>query len=97
MIEIKSKREIELMKEACKITALAHKAIEESIKPGISTFELNNILIKYYEEKLTEINLIKNKEDVKKYYFQNSYTSFFAYNVFRIYSCWLWLCISRFF
>ncbi|MBR6505078.1 MAG: type I methionyl aminopeptidase [Clostridia bacterium] len=43
MIEIKSKREIELMKEACKITALAHKAIEEAIKPGISTLELDQI------------------------------------------------------
>lgn len=37
MIEIKSKREIELIKEACKITALVHKKIEEIIKPGITT------------------------------------------------------------
>lgn len=43
MIEIKSKREIEIMKEACKIAALTHKAIEEAIKPGISTFELDRI------------------------------------------------------
>ena len=43
MIEIKSKREIELMKEACRVTALAHKAIEEAIKPGISTWELDLI------------------------------------------------------
>ena len=33
MIEIKSKRENELMKEACRIAALTHKAIEEAIKP----------------------------------------------------------------
>ncbi len=43
MIEIKSKREIELMKEACRVTALAHKAIEEAIRPGISTWELDEI------------------------------------------------------
>ena len=43
MIEIKSKREIELMREACRITALAHKAIEEAIRPGISTLELDKI------------------------------------------------------
>lgn len=43
MIEIKSKREIELMKEACRVAALAHKAIEEAIKPGISTWELDQI------------------------------------------------------
>ena len=43
MIEIKSKREIELMREACRVAALAHKAIEEAIIPGISTLELDRI------------------------------------------------------
>ena len=43
MIEIKSKREIELMREACRIAALTHKAIEEAIRPGISTLELDKI------------------------------------------------------
>ena len=43
MIDIKSKREIELMKEACRVTALTHKAIEEAIKPGVSTLELDRI------------------------------------------------------
>ena len=43
MVYIKSKREIELMKEACRVAALAHKAIEEAIKPGISTMELDKI------------------------------------------------------
>ena len=50
MIEIKSKREIELMKEACRITALTHKAIEEAIKPGISTWELDKIAEKVIRE-----------------------------------------------
>jgi len=50
MIEIKSKREIELMKEACRITALTHKAIEEAIRPGISTWELDKIAEKVIRE-----------------------------------------------
>lgn len=43
MIEIKSKREIELIKEACKIVALVHKEIGEAIKPGITTADLDKI------------------------------------------------------
>ena len=43
MIDIKSKREIELMKEGCRVTALAHKAIAEAIKPGVTTLELDQI------------------------------------------------------
>lgn len=43
MITIKSNREIELMKEACRVVALTHKAIEEVIKPGMSTYDLDII------------------------------------------------------
>lgn len=43
MIDIKSKREIELMREACRVTALTHKAIAEAIRPGITTLELDQI------------------------------------------------------
>lgn len=50
MIDIKSNREIELMKEACKVTALAHKAIEQAIRPGISTLELDKIAEKVIRE-----------------------------------------------
>ena len=50
MIEIKSKREIELIKEACKIVALVHKAIENAIKPGITTKELDNIAERVIKE-----------------------------------------------
>ena len=31
------------MRESCRVTALVHKAIEEAIKPGISTLELDRI------------------------------------------------------
>ena len=43
MISIKSSREIELMKEACKVAFLAHKAVEEAIKPGMTTYQLDMI------------------------------------------------------
>lgn len=43
MIYIKSKKEIELMEEACRVAALAQKAVEEAIRPGISTLELDKI------------------------------------------------------
>ena len=43
MVYIKSKSEIEKMREACKIANLAQKAIERAIKPGISTWELDKI------------------------------------------------------
>ena len=43
MVTIKSKKEIELMREACKVVALTYKELEKHIKPGISTFELDQI------------------------------------------------------
>lgn len=43
MITLKSEREIALMREAGHIVALAHKAVKEAIKPGISTYELDKI------------------------------------------------------
>ena len=50
MVDIKSKREIELMKEVCRVTALTHKAIKEAIKPGITTKELDRIAEKTIRE-----------------------------------------------
>lgn len=43
MITIKSNREIELMKEAGRIVAVAHRLVKNAIKPGISTLELDRI------------------------------------------------------
>ena len=43
MISIKSTQEIELMKHAGKIVALAHKNVKTAIKPGIKTIELDQI------------------------------------------------------
>ena len=43
MVTIKSKKEIELMKEACKVVALVYQELEQKIKPGMSTWELDQI------------------------------------------------------
>ena len=43
MVTIKSKKEIELMREAGRVTALTHKAIEEAIKPGMTTADIDRI------------------------------------------------------
>ena len=43
LVTIKSKKEIELMREACRVTALVHEEIAKNIRPGISTLELDKI------------------------------------------------------
>ncbi|HEY8396031.1 MAG TPA: type I methionyl aminopeptidase [Bacilli bacterium] len=43
MISIKSQREIELMKEAGRIVALTLRVLENAIRPGISTHDLDKI------------------------------------------------------
>lgn len=43
MVTIKSNREIELMREACKIANLTQKEIEKAIKPGVSTKYLDEV------------------------------------------------------
>jgi len=43
MIIIKSKSEIDLMRKAGEIVALAHEKIREAIKPGVTTLELDRI------------------------------------------------------
>ena len=43
MIEIKSEREIALLKEAGRIVALCHEEMKKQVRPGVSTQELNDI------------------------------------------------------
>lgn len=51
MISIKSDREIELMMEACKITAETHNMLEKNIKPGISTYDLDKMAEEFIKSK----------------------------------------------
>ncbi len=46
MITSKSRREIDLMRKAGEIVALAHQAVAEAIRPGITTGELDRIVEK---------------------------------------------------
>ncbi len=43
MIHLKSKREIEILRESNRIVACTFKVLEKMIRPGISTLELNRI------------------------------------------------------
>lgn len=40
-VSIKSEREIELMRESCRLLAIVHKELEEAIRPGISTMDID--------------------------------------------------------
>lgn len=51
-VSIKSEREIELMRESCKILAEVHDRLGEQIKPGMSTLDVDRIgeeLIRSYD------------------------------------------------
>lgn len=50
MIKIKSPREIDLMREAGRVTALIHEEIREAIKPGVTLNSLQQIIKKVAEE-----------------------------------------------
>lgn len=49
MIIIKSKREIDLMREPCKVTAELLKDLEDFIRPGVSTMDISD----YVEKRIT--------------------------------------------
>ena len=40
-VTIKSQREIELMRESCRLLGIVHKELEENIRPGMSTHEID--------------------------------------------------------
>ncbi len=51
MVTIKSQKQIEKMKEACKITAFVYEEIGKFIKPGITTMDLDKFAEKIIREK----------------------------------------------
>ena len=64
MVTIKSKKEIEIMKEACRIANETQKVVEKAIKPGISTLELDKIAEKY----ILSQNAIPAQKNYPNYY-----------------------------
>ena len=51
MVSIKSEREIKLMMEACRITAQTHDMLEQNIKAGISTYDLDKMAEEFIKSK----------------------------------------------
>ena len=62
-ITIKSAREIELMRESNKRIAEVHKAMEEIIKPGITTWEIDE----FVEKMIRDMGCIPNFKDYHGY------------------------------
>lgn len=50
MISIKSKQEIDKMREACRIVALAHEEVEKALRIGITTKEIDDIVERVFKE-----------------------------------------------
>ena len=61
----------ELQKIIYSIVLGCNKMVIETIKPGITIRELNNLVIDYLATHCLKANLIKNKEDIRNYYFHN--------------------------
>ncbi len=56
-------------KQLYQIVLNGQEYVMKHIKPGITTKELNQILVKFYAEELKAIGLIQKDEEVKKYYY----------------------------
>ncbi len=50
MVTIKSKKEIELMRDVCKLVANTYDYIGSIIKAGMSTYELDQLVEKYMRD-----------------------------------------------
>ncbi|MBQ3253888.1 MAG: aminopeptidase P N-terminal domain-containing protein [Acholeplasmatales bacterium] len=59
----------ERQKELYNIVLNGQKLVFDSAKPGLTTKDLNNILIKYYAEEFKKIGLIQNDTEVSRYYY----------------------------
>ena len=58
MIVLKTAKEIELMKEACRISAEALKVAGEAVKPGVTTWEIDHIAYEYIKKHGAEPNFL---------------------------------------
>ncbi|HZJ86136.1 MAG TPA: M24 family metallopeptidase [Erysipelotrichaceae bacterium] len=60
-----SKRQKELYEMVLK----ANEMVIDKIKPGVTMGELNDFVVKFYEKELVRLNVIKDVEKVKDYYY----------------------------
>lgn len=58
MVVLKSSRELELMKEACKISAEALMVAGEAVKPGVSTWEIDKVAYDFIKKHGAEPNFL---------------------------------------
>lgn len=58
MIVLKTARELALMREACRISAGALRVAGEAVRPGISTWEIDQIAYKYIKSQGAEPNFL---------------------------------------
>lgn len=58
MIVLKTARELTLMREACRISAGALRVAGEAVKPGVSTWEIDQIAYKYIKSQGAEPNFL---------------------------------------
>ena len=58
MIVLKTAREIELMKVACRISAEALEIAGEAVKPGVTTYEIDQIAYNYIKKQGAEPNFL---------------------------------------
>ncbi|MBE6719739.1 MAG: type I methionyl aminopeptidase [Ruminococcaceae bacterium] len=58
MVVLKSSRELELMKEACVISAQALMVAGEAVKPGVSTWEIDKIAYDFIKKQGAEPNFL---------------------------------------
>lgn len=58
MIVLKTARELELMREACRISAGALRVAGEAVRPGITTAEIDRIAYKYIKSQGAEPNFL---------------------------------------
>ena len=58
MIVLKTKRELALMREACRISAGALKAAGEAVEPGVTTYEIDRVAYDYIKKCGAEPNFL---------------------------------------
>ena len=58
MIVLRTAREIEMMRKACQISAEALQVAGEAVKPGITTYEIDQIAYRYIKKQGAEPNFL---------------------------------------
>lgn len=58
MIVLRTAREIEMMRKACQISAEALQVAGESVKPGVTTYEIDQIAYRYIKKQGAEPNFL---------------------------------------